>query len=130
MPLRGSLRLLSRAPIFFNRGRGAPPLVATVQKEFEAGAALLELYAGFPYVKKVGYSIGEMEGRILIRVIMDDNDDDESFANFLKLIGVSRKFEDMLPADMRDEYEVVPLVTDPYEGALRHFRTMTVVIDR
>lgn len=104
--------------------------MATAQKEFEAGAALLELYKDFPYVRKLGYSVGEMEGRILIRVIMDDNDDDESFANFLKLIGVSRKFEDMLSADMRDEYEVVPFVTDADEGALRHFRTMTVVIDR
>lgn len=127
----GSLRLLSRARCSLTGGV-APPLVATMQKEFEAGAALLELYKDFPYVKKLGYSVGEMEGRILIRVIMDDNDDndDESFANFLKLIGVSRKFEDMLPADIRDEYEVVPFVTDADEGALRHFRTMTVVIDR
>ena len=40
------------------------------------------------------------------------------------------KFEDMMPASMRDAYEVIPMVTDPDEGALRHFGTMTAVIDR
>ena len=36
----------------------------------------------------------------------------------------------MMPIHMRDEYEVVPMVTDLDEGALRHFRAATAVIDR
>ena len=113
-------------------GGAARPCVSTVQQEFDAGAILLGLYKDLPYVKKVGYSIGEMAGRILVRVITDDGDcgDDESFANFIMSVRKAGEFEDMMPAGMRDEYEVVPIVTDPYEGALRHFRTMTAVIDR
>ena len=42
----------------------------------------------------------------------------------------AREFRDMMPASMRDKYGVVPMVTDPDEGALRHFGTMTAVIDR
>ena len=42
----------------------------------------------------------------------------------------AREFGDMMPSAMKDEYEVVPIVTDPYDGALWHFRTMTAVIDR
>ena len=113
-------------------GGVAHPCVSTVQQEFDAGAILLGLYKDLPYIKKVGYSIGEMAGRILVRVITDDSDcsDDESFANFIMSVRKAGEFEDMMPAGMRDEYEVVPIVTDPYEGALRHFRTMTAVIDR
>ena len=105
--------------------------MATVQREFEVGAALLELYKDIPCVRKLGYSIGEMAGRILVRIIIDgDSNADEFHANFVTSIRASRKFEDMLPASMSDEYEVVPLVSDPDEGSLRHFHTMTVVIDR
>ena len=103
------------------------------QQEFDVSAALLGLYEGLPYVRKLGYSVGEMAGRILVRVIIDyskDDSDDESHAHFLLAIRKAREFRDMMPAGMRDEYEVVPLVTSPYEGALWHFGTMTAVIDR
>ena len=96
-------------------------------------AALLGLYNDLPYVRKLGYNIGEMAGRILVRVIIDyskDDSDDESHTHFLLAIRKAREFRDMMPAAMRDEYEVVPLVTSPYGGALRHFGTMTAVIDR
>ena len=107
--------------------------MATVPQEFDAGAALLELYKDFLYVRKLGYNIGEMAGRILVRVIIDDSgdeNDDESHANFLMAVRKAREFGDMMPASMRNEYEVVPIVTDPYDGALWHFGTMTAVIDR
>jgi len=35
-----------------------------------------------------------------------------------------------MPADMMDGCEVVPTATDPGEGALQHFGTITAVIDR
>ena len=60
--------------------------MATVQLEFDAGATLLELYKNFPYVRKLGYSIGEMAGRILLRVIIDYNDD-EFFDNSMSRSG-------------------------------------------
>ncbi len=105
--------------------------VATVQKEFEVGAALLGLYRDLPYVKKLGYSIGEMAGRILVWVIIDgDNNADEFHDYSMASVRKAREFRDMMPARMRDEYEVVPIVTDPEEGALSHFRTITAVIDR
>ena len=47
---------------------------------------LLELYKDLPHIKKLGYTIGEMAGRILLRVIVDysiDGTDDESHAHFL-----------------------------------------------
>lgn len=43
------------------------PSMATVRQEFDAGAALLELYRDLPYVKKLGYIVGEMAGRMLPR---------------------------------------------------------------
>ena len=43
------------------------PSMAAVRQEFDAGAALLGLYKDLPYVKKLGYSVGEMAGRILLR---------------------------------------------------------------
>ena len=110
-----------------------PPSMATVQQEFDAGAALLELYKDLPYVKKLGYSVGEMAGRILLRVIVDytnDDTDDESHTHFLMAVRKAREFRDMMPIRMRDEYEVVPMVTDLDEGALRHFHAITAVIDR
>ena len=105
--------------------------MSTVQKEFDAGAALLELYDGLPYVRKLGCDIDETTGRILVRVIIDgDNTDDEFHANSMTSVRKARECEDRLAASMGDKYEVVPIVTDPYEGSLRHFRTMTAVIDR
>ncbi len=60
--------------------------MATVQQqEFDMSDALLGLYEGLPYVRKLGYNIGEMAGHILLRVIIDyskDDSDDESHANF------------------------------------------------
>ena len=107
--------------------------MAAARQEFDASAALLGLYSGLPYVKKLGYSIGEMAGRILLRVIVDysgDSSDDESHAKFLTAVRKAREFRDMMPGRMRDEYEVVPMVTDSDEGALRHFRAIAAVIDR
>ena len=94
-------------------------------------AALLGLYKDLPYVKKLGYSVGEMADRILVRVIIDgDKNHDEFFDYSMASIRKAREFRDMMPARMRDEYEVVPFVTSPLGGALRHFATMTHVIDR
>ena len=105
--------------------------VATVQQEFDIGATLLGLYNDLPYVKKLGYADSEMSGRILLRVIIDyTGDDDEFFDNSMESIRKAREFGDMMPASMRDEYEVVPIVTSLHEGALWHFGTMAAVIDR
>ena len=94
-------------------------------------AALLGLYKDLPYVKKLGYNVGEMADRILVRVIIDgDKNHDEFFDYSMASIRKAREFRDMMPARMRDEYEVVPFVTSPLGGALRHFATMTHVIDR
>ena len=82
------------------------------------------------YVKKLGYSVGELGERILLRVITDYTGDDEFFDNSMEAVRTARKFRDMMPAGMRDRYEVVPIVTDPYEGALWHFGTTAAVIDR
>ena len=106
------------------------PPMATVQG-FDASAALLGLYKDLVYVKKLGYSVGEMAGRILVRVIIDaDCSDDEFYNNAMESVRKAGEFEDMLPASMKDYYEVVPMVTSPYEGALDHFHAITAVIDR
>ena len=109
----------------------ARPRMSTVQQEFDAGTALLGLYEGLPYVRKLGYSVGEMDGRILIRVIIDaDKGADEFHDNSMEAVRKATEFEGAMPARMREEYEVVPIVTSPHEGALWHFGTMTAVIDR
>ena len=95
--------------------------MATVQQEFDIGASLLGLYGDLPYVKKLGYSVGELGERILLRVIIDYTNDDEFFDNSMDAVRTARKFRDMMPDGMRDRYEVVPIVTDPYEGALWHW---------
>ena len=105
--------------------------MATVQQEFDVSAALLGRYRDLPYVKKLGYSVGEMADRILVRVIIDGDKNADEFHDYsMASIRKAREFRDMMPARMRDEYEVVPFVTSPHEGALRHFGTMTPVIDR
>ena len=105
--------------------------MSATQQEFDAGAALLGLYEGLPYVRKLGYSVGEMAGRILLRITIDDDKgEDEFFDNSMEAIRKAREFRDMMPDRMRDEYEVVPIVTHPYEGALTPFRNMAVVIDK
>ena len=105
--------------------------MATVQQEFDISAALLGLYKGIPYVTKLGYSVGELGERILVRVIIEgDKNDDEFYDYSMTAAEKAREFRDMMPAKMRDRYEVVPIVTDPYEGALSHFDTITTVIDR
>lgn len=48
----------------------------------------------------------------------------------MAVVRKAREFEDSLPASMRDEYEVTPIVSDPDEGALSYFRSTTAVIDR
>ena len=45
-------------------------------------------------------------------------------------VGKALEFEDMLPASMRERYEVVPIVSDPDEGTAQRFGAITVVIDR
>ena len=105
--------------------------MSTVQQEFDADTALLGLYEGLPYVRKLGYSVGEMDGRILVGVVIDDGaDEDESYDNFLMSVKKAGEFMNMMPARMRDEYDVVPIVTGPCGGHLAHFHAMTVVIDR
>ena len=105
--------------------------MATVQQEFDISASLLELYKDLPYVKKLGYSVGELGERILVRVLIDGfRDADDFHEYFITAVRKAMNFEDMMPASMRDRYEVVPMVTDPDPGALRHFGTMTAVIDR
>ena len=101
------------------------------EQEFDMSAALLGLYKDLPYVRKLDYNIGERAGQILLRVIIDDSaDDDESFDNFIMSVRKAGELEDMMPAGMRDEYDVVPIVTSSYERSLAHFHTMTAVIDR
>ena len=105
--------------------------MATVQQEFDMSAALLGLYKDLPYVKKLGYSVGEMADRILLRVIIDGDRNQDEFHDYsMESIRKAREFRDMLPARMREEYEVVPFVTSPLGSALRHFGTTTHVIDR
>ena len=99
--------------------------------EFDIDATLLGLYKDLPYVKKLGYSVGELGERILIRVLIDGYRDADDFHEYtMTAVRKGMNFEDMMPASMRERYEVVPIVTDPDPGALRHFGTMTAVIDR
>ena len=105
--------------------------MATVQQEFYMSAALLGLYRDLPYVTKLGYSVGELGERILVRAIIEcDKNDDEFYDYSMTAIEKAREFSDSMPASMRERYEVVPMVTDPYEGALAHFRDITAVFDR
>ena len=100
-------------------------------KEFDISAALLGLYKGIPYVTKLGYSGGKLGERILVRVIIEGDKNDDEFHEYSMIaVGKALEFEDMLPASMRERYEVVPIVTEPCEGALSHFDTITTVIDR
>ena len=105
--------------------------MAAARQEFEIGGALLGLYKDLPYVTKLGYSAGEMGERIVVRAIIDaDGGYDEFFGNSMASVRKAREFRDMLPASAEEKYEVVPIVTDSYGGALRHFGTMRAVIDR
>ena len=105
--------------------------MATVQQGFEIGAALLGLYKDLPYVTKLGYTVGELGDRILVWVIIGGECSADEFHEYsMEAVGKAMDFEDMMPAGMRDRYEVVPIVTDPDEGALQHFGTITAVIDR
>ena len=105
--------------------------MATARQEFDISGALLGLYRDLPYVTKLGYSVGELGERILVRAVIEgDRSDDEFHEYFITAVGKAGEFWDMMPTGMRDRYEVVPIVTDPYEGALADFRTMTAVIDR
>ena len=105
--------------------------MATVQQEFDIGASLLELYKDLPYVTKLGYTVGELGERILVRVIIEGDKNDDEFYNYsMTAVRKAREFRDMMPASMRERYEVVPIVTHPYEGALSYFDTITTVIDR
>ena len=105
--------------------------MATVQQEFDMSAALLGLYRDLPYVTKLGYSVGELGERILVRVIIEGDKNDDEFYNYsMTAVRKAREFRDMMPASMRERYEVVPIVTDPYEEALSYFDTITTVIDR
>ena len=92
--------------------------MATVRPELDIGASLLGLYNDRPYVKKLGYADNEMSRRTLLRVVINytDDDDDESFDNSMESIRKAGEFGDMMPARMRDEYEVVPIVASPHEG--------------
>ena len=105
--------------------------MAAAKQEFDIGASLLGLYKDLPYVKKLGYVVGELGDRMLLRVIIDGDCSADEFHEYsMEAVGKAMDFEDMMPAGMRDKYEVVPMVTDPDEGALWHFGTMTAVIDR
>ena len=105
--------------------------MSTDRQEFDISASLLGLYKDLPYVKKLGYSVGELGERILVRVLIDGFRDADDFHEYsMTSVRKAREFRDMMPASMRDRYEVVPMVTDPDPGALRHFGTMTAVIDR
>ena len=105
--------------------------MAAARQEFEIGATLLELYKDLSYVKKLGYVVGELGDRILLRVIIEGYCSADEFHEYsMTSVRKAREFRDMMPASMRDKYGVVPMVTDPDEGALRHFGTMTAVIDR
>lgn len=105
--------------------------MTTVQQEFDIGSSLLEAYKDLPYIRKLGYSIGEPGGHILVWVVVEPGSGaDEFHEHSMAVVRTAREFEDSMPASMRDEYEVTPIVSDPDEGALSYFRSMTAVIDR
>ena len=105
--------------------------MAAARQEFEIGGALLGLYRDLPYVTKLGYTVGELGDRILVWVIIEGDCSADEFHEYsMTSVRKAREFSDMMPAGMRDKYEVVPIVTDPDEGALQHFGTITAVIDR
>ena len=105
--------------------------MATARQEFDMSASLLGLYKDLPYVTKLGYSVGELGERILVRAVIEgDRNADEFHEYFMTAVRKAREFSDMMPAKMRERYEVVPMVAEPYEGALAHFRSITAVIDR
>ena len=101
--------------------------MATVQREFDAGATLRELYEGIPYVKKVAYSIDEDSRRILIMALFDEADDDDDYrVRVMTSIGKIHEFEERMPK----VYHVVPLSVPPSTATMEHFRRMTIVLDR
>lgn len=118
-------------PAYFNRRGVASPCTTTVQQEFDVGSSLLEAYKDLPYIRKLGYSVGEPGGRILVWVVVEPGSGADEFHEYsMAVVGKARGFEDAMPASMRDEYEVMPIASDPDEGALSYFRSMTAVIDR
>ena len=130
-PRSGAGRARGAVSAPFNMGAWLAPHMATVQQEFDMSASLLGLYKDLPYVTKLGYSVGELGERILVRVIIEGDKNDGEFYDYSMMAAEkAREFRDMMPASMRERYEVVPIVTDPYEGALSHFDTITTVIDR
>ena len=101
--------------------------MATVQREFDAGATLRELYEGVPYVKKVAYSIDEDSRRILVMALFDEADnDDDHHTRAMTSIGKIIEFKHRVP----DAYHVVPVSTPPTTATMEHFRRMTIVLDR
>ena len=75
----------------------------------------------------------EMAGSILLRAIVGHGRGDAGGnfpAHFLTAVRTAGEFRDTLPAPVREGCEAVPMVTDLDEGALRHFRAITAVIDR
>ena len=98
-----------------------------MQREFDAGATLRELYEGVPYVKKVAYSVDEDSRRILIMALYDEADSDDEFhTRAMTSIGKIHEFEERMP----NAYHVVPVSTTPTTATMEHFRRMTIVLDR
>ena len=102
--------------------------MATAQVTDQFTAILAELFAGAPYVKKLGYDV--LGTSVIVRAVFDDNDGDDYSERFDEVVDRFSAFEKKVIDGIMPEMDLRMQAAPLRRGWPGGLEKMAVVIDR
>ena len=102
--------------------------MATVQVTDQFSAMLSELFAGVPYVRKLGYEA--LGNNVVVRAVFDDNDGADYSERFDEVIRLFIVFEKKVWDGIMPEMDLRMQAAPSRRGWPGGLENMTVVLDR
>ena len=102
--------------------------MATVQVTDQFSAMLSELFAGVPYVRKLGYDA--LGNSVIVRAVFDDNDGADYSERFGEVVRRFMAFEDKVWDGIMPEMDLRMQAVPSRHGWPGGLEKMAVVIDR
>ena len=102
--------------------------MATVQVTDQFSAMLSELFAGVPYVRKLGYEA--VGNNVIVRAVFDDNDGADYSERFGEVVRRLMAFEDKVWDGILPEMDMRVQASPSRYGWPGDLENMAVVLDR
>ena len=102
--------------------------MAAVHAADKFSAMLSELFAGVPYVRKLGYEA--LGNNVIVRAVFDDNDGADYSERFDEVVRRFMVFEDKVLDEIMPEMDLRMQAAPSRRGWPGGLENMTVVLDR